>query len=80
VIANSFLDEALSQDSNSQMSVECAIKNNKLFIYVEATTKAKINYDKIAIEVHANIGYKILFKIIKEIIRHSFDINQAIVD
>ena len=42
VIADAFLDEALSQDKDSQMAVECAIKNNKLFIYGEATTKAKL--------------------------------------
>ena len=33
VIADCFLDAALAQDANSQMAVECAIKNNKLFIY-----------------------------------------------
>ena len=42
VIADAILDAALSQDKNSQMAVECAIKNDKLFIYGEATTKAKI--------------------------------------
>ena len=47
-IADAFLDEALKQDKNSQMAVECAIKNDKLFIYGEATTKAKIDYDGIA--------------------------------
>ena len=31
VIADCFLDAALKQDPNSQMAVECAIKNNKLF-------------------------------------------------
>ena len=51
VISDAFLDEALKQDKNSQMSVECAIKNDKLFIYGEATTKAKINYDKIAKQI-----------------------------
>ena len=44
-IADSFLDAALSQDPNSQMAVECAIKDNKLFIYGEATTKAIIDYE-----------------------------------
>ena len=39
-IADAFLDEALRQDPNSMMAVECAIKDNKLFIYGEATTKA----------------------------------------
>ena len=42
IIADSFLDEALRQDKDSQMAVECAIKNDKLFIYGEATTNAKI--------------------------------------
>ena len=46
VIADSFLDEALKQDPNAQMAVECAIKDDKLFIYGEATTTAKIDYEK----------------------------------
>ena len=48
VIADCFLDEALSQDPNSMMAIECAIKDNKLFIYGEATTLANIDYDSIA--------------------------------
>ena len=78
-IADSFLDEALSQDPNSMMAVECAIKNNKLFIYGEATTKATINYDKIAKKVLRDIGYTQDFEIIKEISKQSPDINQAVV-
>src|SRR5574344_1990954 len=61
------------------MAVECAIKNNKLFIYGEATTKAKIDYDNIAREILKDIGYKNKFKIIKEISKQSPDINQAVV-
>ena len=57
-IADCFLDEALSQDKNSQMAVECAIKSNHLFIYGEATTSAKINYSKIARDALKKIGYK----------------------
>lgn len=79
VIADSFLDEALSQDPNSMMAVECAIKNNKLFIYGEATTKATIDYDKIAKKVLRDIGYTQDFEIIKEISEQSPDINQAVV-
>ena len=78
-IADAFLDEALSQDANSQMAVECAIKNNKLFIYGEATTNAKIDYDSIARAILKDIGYKNKFKIIKEISKQSPDINQAVV-
>ena len=79
VIADAFLDEALRQDPNSQMAVECAIKDNKLFIYGEATTKAKINYDNIARGILKDIGYTNKFKIIKEISKQSPDINQAVV-
>lgn len=78
-IADAFLDEALKQDPNSMMAVECAIKNDKLFIYGEATTKAKIDYDKIAKDILKEIGYTNKFKIIKEISEQSPDINQAVV-
>jgi S-adenosylmethionine synthetase len=78
-IADAFLDEALRQDPNSQMAVECAIKNNKLFIYGEATTKANIDYDKIAKDILKDIGYDCDFEIIKEISIQSPDINQAVV-
>ena len=79
VIADAFLDEALSQDPSSQMAVECAIKNDKLFVYGEATTKAKIDYDGIARTILKDIGYKNKFKIIKEISEQSPDIYQAVV-
>ncbi len=79
VIADSFLDEALRQDKNAQMAVECAIKNDKLFIYGEATTTANIDYEEIARETLKDIGYKNEFTIIKEISHQSPDINQAVV-
>ena len=79
VIADAFLDEALKQDPNSQMAVECAIKNNKLFIYGEATTSAKIDYETIARTILNEIGYTNQFEIIKEISKQSPDINQAVV-
>lgn len=78
-LADSFLDEALKQDPNSQMAVECAIKNDKLFIYGEATTKAVIDYESIAEKILRDIGYKNKFHIIKEISEQSPDINQAVV-
>lgn len=78
-IADAFLDEALRLDKNSQMAVECAIKNDKLFIYGEATTLAKINYDKIAKDILKDIGYKNDFIVIKELSEQSPDINQAVV-
>jgi S-adenosylmethionine synthetase len=79
VIADSFLDEALRQDKNSQMAVECAIKNNVLMIYGEATTNANIDYETLAQEVLNDIGYKEQFEFVKIISKQSADINQAVV-
>ena len=78
-IADCFLDEALKQDKFSQMAVECAIKNNKLFIYGEATTSAKLDYKKIALKALREIGYKEDFEIIKEISEQSAELNRAVV-
>ena len=78
-IADAFLDEALRQDPNSQMAVECAIKNDKLFIYGESTTKAKIDYEEIASKILKEIGYEKPFTFVKEISIQSPDINQAVV-
>ena len=79
LIADAFLDEALSQDKQSQMAVECAIKDNKLFIYGEATTKAVIDYENIARKTLKHIGYTNEFDIQKIISIQSPDINQAVV-
>lgn len=77
-IADSFLDEALRQDSNSQMAVECAIKDDLLMIYGEQTTTAKIDYEKIAKKALKEIGYKNEFRIIKQISTQSSEINKAV--
>ncbi len=78
-IADAFLDEALKNDKNAQMAVECAIKNDKLFIYGEATTTEKIDYTKIARQTLKEIGYKNDFTIIEEVSKQSPDINQSVV-
>lgn len=78
-LADTFLDRALEGDPDSQMAVECAIKNDKLFIYGEATTKANIDYEGEARKILEDIDYKNDFEIIKEISEQSPDINQAVV-
>jgi len=79
VIADAFLDAALSQDPHAQMAVECAIKDDLLMIYGEATTSAKIDYEQIAKEVLREVGYTCEFKIIKKISEQSPQINKAVV-
>lgn len=79
IIADAFLDAALLQDPNSQMAVECAIKNNKLFIYGEATTTASIDYIAIAKEVLSDIGYNASeFEFVCELSSQSPDIARAV--
>lgn len=78
-IADAFLDDALLQDPNSMMAVECAIKDNKLFIYGEATTKAQVDYENIARKILKDIGYTCDFDIILQISEQSPDINQAVI-
>ena len=78
-IADCFLDVALEQDPHAQMAVECAIKNDLLMIYGEATTVAKIDYEKVARDALKFIGYTNEFRIIKEISVQSPDINAAVV-
>ena len=46
-ISDKILDEALKQDANSHMAVEATIKDDFILIYGEATTKAKLDYEKI---------------------------------
>ena len=78
IIADSFLDEALRQDKDCQMAVECAIKDNMLMIYGETTTTAKINYEEIAKEVLKDIGYKEEFNIVKTLSQQSPNIANAV--
>lgn len=78
IIADSFLDEALRQDKNCQMAVECAIKDDKLMIYGETTTTAKINYEEIAKKVLKDIGYTNDFTITKVLSQQSPNIASAV--
>lgn len=78
-IADAFLDEALKQDPHAQMAVECAIKDDLLMIYGEATTTAQVDYSAIANEVLKEVGYKKPFRILVQISKQSPDISQAVV-
>ena len=78
IIADSFLDCALSQDKDCQMAVECAIKDNKLMIYGETTTTAQINYEEISKEVLKDIGYTQEFEIVKTLSQQSPNIANAV--
>ncbi len=77
-ISDKILDTALEQDKNSKMAVECKIKDDLVFIYGEATTKAKINYEKVAKDVLKDIGYQEKFNVITKISKQSKEINSSV--
>ena len=77
-ISDKILDTALEQDKNSKMAVEATIKGNLVFIYGEANTKAKLNYEEIAKEVLKDIGYNEEFNFIIKVSNQSKEINKSV--
>lgn len=78
LIADSILNEALRQDPDSHMAVEATIKDDLIFIYGEAGTKAVIDYEKIAKNVLKEIGFDEEYQVITKISQQSEEINQAV--
>ena len=58
-VSDAVLDEALKADKYSRVAVETMVTKNFLAMAGEVTTKAKINYKKIAQRVIRNLGYTI---------------------
>jgi S-adenosylmethionine synthetase len=56
-VSDAVLDACLSKDPHSRVACETAVKDNNIFILGEITTKADIDYDKIARAVIRRIGY-----------------------
>ncbi|MCR5741640.1 MAG: methionine adenosyltransferase, partial [Gammaproteobacteria bacterium] len=56
-IADSILDEILKQDPNARVACEVTDAENLVFIFGEITTKAKVDYEKVARDTVKEIGY-----------------------
>lgn len=79
IIADSILDECLRQDKSSRVAVEVMACNYSLVLAGEITTKAKVNYTKIARQAIAEIGYDgDVYSVTCLIHEQSSDINQAV--
>lgn len=78
-IADNILDEALKQDKDSRMAVEVTIKNDLIFIYGEATTNAKLDYEMIAKKCIQEIGYNEDYSVIIRVTQQSKEIHNAVV-
>lgn len=79
IIADKILDTALMQDVESKMAVEATIKDDLILIYGEAKTKAKINYEKIALDMLKEIGYNEKYYVLTKISKQSPEINKTVV-
>ena len=78
LIADSILDAALEQDPDSHMAVEASIKDDLIFVFGEAGTKAEIDYEAIAKNVLKEIGYTEDYQVIARVKRQSAEINNAV--
>ena len=56
-ISDAILDACLKEDPDSHVACECFTTTNLLVIGGEITTKAKVDYEKIARDVMLSIGY-----------------------
>lgn len=78
LIADSFVDAALSQDPNSNMAVKATIKDDFILVYGEANTKADIDYEKIAKDVLKEIGYPEEYRVMVVVNQQSPEIHNAV--
>lgn len=78
LIADTILDEALRQDSNSRMAVEATIKDELIFIYGEMNSKAEIDFEKIAKNVLKKVGYDEEYSVITKVGLQSKEISNAV--
>lgn len=77
-VSDHILDEALRQDPNSKMAVECTIKDDFILIYGEANTKANIDYAQIAKDVLKKIGYEEEYEVLVKVSKQSNEIYNAV--
>ncbi len=56
-ISDAIVDEALTKDKNSRVAVETLVTKNYIALAGEVTSKAKIDYAKIATKVVKKLGY-----------------------
>lgn len=57
IISDSVLDACLAQDPYSRVAIETLVKNNDVVLAGEITTKANVDFDKIARKAIKEIGY-----------------------
>ena len=77
-ISDKILDEALRVDPDSRMAVEATIKDELILIYGEASTKANLDYERIAKDVLKDIGYLYEPEVIVKVSKQSKEISEKV--
>ena len=77
-ISDAILDAYLKEDPESRVAVETFGGHGKLVIGGEVTSKAKVDYVKIARDVYKNIGYDDSLDISAHIVTQSPDIAMGV--
>jgi S-adenosylmethionine synthetase len=77
-ISDAVLDALLAQDPSSRVAVNASIKNNKVWVFGEVTSKAKVDYSAVALGVLRDIGLKEEFHISVDIVTQSPDIAMGV--
>ena len=73
-ISDAVLDACLAQDPKSRVAIEVMGSHGLLLVAGEVTTKAKVDYEKIARKVYLEIGYKEKLEVIVHVAHQSPDI------
>ena len=79
-IADSVLDYILERDPDAQTAIECSIKNNRIFLFGEASTDVEIPFAEITGQALNDVGYEEEFQIDSEISVQSPEINRAVLN
>ena len=77
-ISDAILDACLEQDPRSRVAVETFGSHGTLMIGGEVTTKAHVNYKKIAEKVYRDIGYTEKLNILSRVAEQSPDIAMGV--
>lgn len=77
-IADSILDECLSQDPESRVACEVMLSHEVLMVAGEITTKAKVDYQAVAEKAIKAVGYEPPDSFVDDIYTQSPDIKQAV--
>lgn len=77
-ISDAILDACLEQDPMSRVAMEAFGGHGLLIIGGEVTTKAEVDFEKVARDVYQEIGYTDDIKVLTNVVKQSPDIAQGV--